>query len=194
MLLSADALSDDLTTCKNLTDNYIFSQAIIVCEQLCNKNIGSGCLAMGDIYITPQFENHNLEKSKSFYDKSCNLDDALGCFKVAELYYYTPRPNYTLSLEYSRKSCHLNNADGCFLLARSYELGKGVQPDPNRAKQYYKVSCSLNNIQGCGNLSALYFNSSNGNKPDLENAKLYAEKACDSNNGVGCSVLGLMYN
>lgn len=140
LLLSADALSDDLTTCKNLTDNYIFSQAIIVCEQLCNKNIGSGCLAMGDIYITPQFENHNLEKSKSFYDKSCNLDDALGCFKVAELYYYTPRPNYTLSLEYSRKSCHLNNADGCFLLARSYELGKGVQPDPNRAKQYYKVS------------------------------------------------------
>jgi TPR repeat protein len=101
----------------------------------------------------------DVASALTYYDKSCDLNYAGGCFVAAELR-MTPTIGCEQSTEkalalYS-KACDLKDAASCFKLSNFYLIGQHVSKNLSRAYELAKVGCELDNMMACNNLSIMY--------------------------------------
>ena len=69
---------------------------------------------MGAIFEEDETRKNHL-KAVTAYEKACNLDDALGCFKLGNLYEMgsTIQKNPKKAINYYLKSCSLGYRKAC---------------------------------------------------------------------------------
>lgn len=190
-------------------ENYD-SMAVVFKKDGCDS--GSECFNLAYSY----YQNHDYQKARDFYQKSCSLDYGEGCGNLGYLYDnglgVTQNDFYANS--YYRKACYLNNATACNNLGIQY--AKGESKNYQEALDFYKKACDLGNENGCTyhkNLAAYLKNENEntqnkdcqngdecltkgtryGNEGDFSRAGVYYGYACDFGNGSGCSKLGLLF-
>jgi TPR repeat protein len=99
----------------------------------------------------------DLVKAKAFYQKSCDLKDAIGCFNLGNAY----RNGEGVAVDtkqaatYYTQSCDQNEPRGCTELAIMYYEGKDLPKDEAKAITLFEKSCKLGSDVGCKNLATL---------------------------------------
>lgn len=82
----------------------------------------------------------NFTQAKKYFEKSCELNYAEGCFGLGILYTNKDfgEKNYKKALALMTKGCDLNYAVGCYYLGDLYiNNGPMVKKDLRKATQYY---------------------------------------------------------
>ena len=73
----------------------------------------------------------------------------------------------------------------CINLASSYEIGRGIPKDQNKANQLYRKICDGGSMWGCAILGNSY-EKGLGVPKDLKKAKQLFRKACDGGYRDAC--------
>jgi TPR repeat protein len=98
----------------------------------------------------------------------------------------------TLSADELQKKCAENDGPSCAELGRRYDVGNGLNPDLQKARELYEIACALGNPRGCNNLGALIEKTATEPEQREYVVQLY-EQACEGGFAVGCGNLGLQY-
>jgi TPR repeat protein len=96
-------------------------------------------------------------KARGFYEKSCSLDNGMGCFNLGNVYRIGEGVPADMKVAFGhfKKSCELGEATGCTELAIMYYEGKVVPQDVSVAKQLFERACKLGSETSCKNLQQL---------------------------------------
>lgn len=162
-------------------------------ELLCFLNQGDKCYAAGLDYQKGTDvikKNENKEKQLSYYQKSCELNYALGCEREAELGDNGLRldKNYKNSIELYTKACNLDKKaaiNSCVKLANVYFGGVFVKIDTFKSHDLFEESCTNGSGESCCYL-ATYFYHSIVEKEENPKFYNYLKKSCDYEYGPGC--------
>lgn len=162
-------------------------------ELLCFLNQGDKCYAAGLDYQKGTDvikKNENKEKQLSYYQKSCELNYALGCEREAELGDNGLRldKNYKNSIELYTKACNLDKKaaiNSCVKLANVYFGGVFVKIDTFKSHDLFEESCTKGSGESCCYL-ATYFYHSIVEKEENPKFYNYLKKSCDYEYGPGC--------
>lgn len=162
-------------------------------EFLCFLNQGDKCYAAGLDYQkgTDTIKiDENKEKQLSYYQKSCELNYALGCEREAELGDNGLRldKNYKNSIELYTKACNLDKKaaiNSCIKLANVYFGGVFVKIDTFKSHDLFEESCTNGSGESCSYLATYFYHSIAAKE---ENPKFYnyLKKSCDYEYGPGC--------
>ncbi len=84
-----------------------------------------GCGLLGSLYEEGQGVNQDFKQAKSYYEKSCNLDNNFGCFALGGIYRdgLGVRQDFTTAKQYYGKACDFDNQYGCDEYRRINERG-----------------------------------------------------------------------
>ena len=186
--LNAENLSDEqfdkffndcLTNKNKISCQKVIDDDLLMVEQ-CDK---STCDNTGRIYEIAE----NYQQALKYFQKACELNDEIGCFNLASLYYKGQgvKQNFAETFKFNKKACDLNFMGACYNVGLSYEQGKGVRQDFASARKYYENACNANFAYACNNLGYLYGNGK-GVKQNKSTAKKYYGKACDLGDQIGC--------
>jgi len=113
------------------------------------------CADMGEIYEKGKFGIGINEKlSYIYYRKSCEEDNAWGCYKTGNIYYYGKivKRDFKKAASLYQKACRTGGygaSKGCNNLAVLYSQGKGVPKNKKMAKKYYKKACDMGYFDAC---------------------------------------------
>lgn len=161
-------------------------------ELLCFFNQGDKCYAAGLDYqegTDTIKEDENKEKQLSYYQKSCELNYALGCEREAELGDNGLRldKNYKNSIELYTKACNLDKKaaiNSCVKLANVYFRGVFVKIDTFKSRDLFEESCTNGSGESCYFAACFYYSF----EAKEENPKYYnyLKKSCDYEYGPGC--------
>ena len=119
--------------------------------ELYNKTIelgeNEGHYWLGRLYTVKQ----DYAKAFECYQKGCEQEDNVSCFKVGYAYYegYGVKQDFIKSKEIFERLCEKDDAIGCAALGVQYENGKGVRQDFTKAKELYGKACDLGSQSGC---------------------------------------------
>lgn len=161
-------------------------------ELLCFFNQGDKCYAAGLDYqegTDTIKKDENKEKQLSYYQKSCELNYALGCEREAELGDNGLRldKNYKNSIELYTKACKLDKKaaiNSCVKLANVYFGGVFVKIDTFKSRDLFEESCTNGSGESC--YLATYFYYSFEAKEKNPKFYDYLKKSCDYEYGPGC--------
>ena len=161
-------------------------------ELLCFFNQGDKCYAAGLDYLkgTDTIKiDENKEKQLSYFQKSCELNYALGCEREAELGDNGLRldKNYKNSIELYTKACNLDKKaaiNSCVKLANVYFRGVFVKIDTFKSRDLFEESCTNGSGESCYFAACFYYSF----EAKEENPKYYnyLKKSCDYEYGPGC--------
>lgn len=159
----------------------------ILLEKACKFSEGAACGILGSI-------SNDKEKQLSYYQKSCELNYALGCEREAALGDNGLRfdKNYKRSIELYTKACNLDEKiaiNSCVKLAKVYIQGVFINRDADKAIPLFKNACANGSGEGCKYLADQYYYGIDVNE-DKETAYDYLKKSCDYAYGKGCISLG----
>ena len=126
----------------------------------------------------------------SYYQKSCELNYALGCEREAELGDNGLRldKNYKNSIELYTKACNLDKKaaiNSCVKLANVYFGGVFEKIDTFKSHDLFEESCTNGSGESCCYL-ANYFYHSIVEKEENPKFYNYLKKSCDYEYGPGC--------
>lgn len=137
------------------------------------------------------FNNKDYSSAVKYYEKACLKDSYYACLKTADIYssdlygFY----NKTKADDFLKKSfisanklCNNNDAKACRFLMQSYESGRGVAIDYNKANETGEKACQLNDAFSCYYMAKVY-----ADKVDLYTS--FAEKSCSLDFPQGCLML-----
>lgn len=94
-----------------------------------------------------------------YYEKSCDLGHAKGCFVSAQLRLSPDmgaERNPEKAIVQFSKACSLKDGEACFKLSSIYLTGQLVDKDLMQAYQLAKAGCELDHFMACNNLSLMY--------------------------------------
>ena len=117
------------------------------------EKCGITCYSAGDIYMMVE----NYQQAFKYYKKSCDINDKIGCFKLAILYSEGKgvRQDFTSARKSFEKACDANLATACNNLGVLYANGKGVNQNLSTAKKYFGKACDLGAQFGCDSYKEL---------------------------------------
>ncbi|ALM81436.1 hypothetical protein APV63_07450 [Helicobacter pylori] len=97
------------------------------------------------------YTDKDFTRAKEYFEKACELNEALTCTLVGEFYRDGEGVAKDLkkAFEYSAKACELNDAKGCYALAAFYNEGKGVAKDEKQTTENLEKSCKLGLKEAC---------------------------------------------
>lgn len=141
------------------------------------------------------FNNKDYNSAVNYYKKACLNDSYYACLKTASIYSsadYGMTDNLKAD-EFLKKSfisadklCNNNDAKACRFLMQSYESGRGVEIDYNKANQTGEKACQLKDAYSCYYMAKIY-----ADKVDLYTS--FAEKSCSLDFPQGCLMLANSY-
>lgn len=149
----------------------------------CDKGGSQSCGTLGYIYENGLGVSVNIKLALKFYEKSCDLRNALGCVNLGAI--YASIENYDEANGYFDRACEMRNADGCYNLGISYLYGYGVMQSEilsnmrfNDALELYMELCKKKNASACKSVANIY---SDGIITDIDNEKsqYFLQKACE---------------
>ena len=84
-------------------------------------------------------EFKDFPKAVQMFEKACDLQDSVSCFRVSSIYYQGKEgvpQNFGKALDWSKKACELRDWRGCKNVAVMYAKGEGIHKDDNLANKY----------------------------------------------------------
>jgi len=116
----------------------------------------SYCGKLGEMYEEGMLGvKKDNTKARYYYEKSCKGNNAEGCYKAGNFYYYgkSVTINYKKAVAYYRKSCNIpygaSVEKGCNNLATMYYYGRGIKKNIAMAKKYYEKACDRGYSKAC---------------------------------------------
>ncbi|MDA3048946.1 hypothetical protein OFO03_00265 [Campylobacter sp. JMF_02 ED1] len=97
-------------------------------DELCEKGDEKACFVSGKFYD----DNNESVKALQFYAKSCELNYALGCDKIAQD--YAQKDDTQNAKKFFLKSCELNHHESCLSYGEIFEN----EGDCDKASEIYK--------------------------------------------------------
>ena len=120
------------------------------------------CVHVGMLYEQGKYGlKRDFSKASTYYQKACQVQNAEGCYKLGNLYYYGKgvKQSYAKAFYYYKHACKNiwkpGVPEGCNNLAVLYEKGKGVKRNLKKARYYYQKACDFQYFPACHVLDKL---------------------------------------
>ena len=126
-------------------------------ERQCNNGNAGSCVKLGFLYYNGDGVKQDYKKAREFYNKACEMGEALGCSALGDLY-YNVKQDYKKAREFWSKACEMGDANGCVLLGFLYQYGEGVRKDYNKAMEFFGKACDLGEQKGCDKYKEIKLN------------------------------------
>lgn len=122
-------------------------------KQACEADIFAACRELGVNYLKGNGLEIDPQKSIFLISKSCQNQDAHGCYLLSQVFQYTKdyekeRLFLELAIKFGDKQAYNN-------LGVLYEEGKSVPKDTIRAKEFYGIACDAGMQKACQNYKRL---------------------------------------
>ena len=147
-------------------------KALNYSEQACLGDDARGCVVRGDLARELSLE----EEAGTYYRRACDLNDALGCYRLALLSDKNPElllracdanvldaciaagvgalnenpPRFSVAGRLFAKACDEERAIGCYQLAKLWETHPHFIPGPGALRGAKKRACEGGVLQACG--------------------------------------------
>ena len=157
------------------------------CASRCEAGEGTACTTIALRYHEGVGIAKDPAKAEEMFTRACEAKDPEGCYQLGLGW-----GSDASSLERFRFACEAKHADACAELGYAYSNGKGITPDPVRARELAERACDGGSRNGCANLS-IYLLLGRGGPIDLARAATVSRKACDAGDGNACSRLADLY-
>lgn len=153
----------------------------------CELDSSFGCRALGSSY---KFYKQDVKKAKTYFEKSCDLNDGGGCYQLSILYEHAQgvKQDINKAQHFAKRSCALGFQAGC---ANEKLLAQYAEEDLNEYALMYQTHCDADLGIACGNLSFSYYHGANGAHKNHTKARILLEKGCDLGDVNSCYQLGL---
>ena len=92
-------------------NNNEFINAIKYYERAC-KVFTTDCISLGKIYINKKFKGYDEDRAISYFEKTCDKGDAIGCIKAGSVYQNLIKDS-TKSKIFYKRACSLGYKDYC---------------------------------------------------------------------------------
>lgn len=192
--LVTECTQGNKNACYNAGFGYLWHQdadeAVNSFSKACSLSDEYSCNSLGTIYQ----DKENFKTANRYYEKSCTLGLAEGCFNQASLLYlkdYGKKliADYPKAAALYRRSCDLGFDYGCLNLGYMYSNGHGVDKDQKKAFEIYDRLCQKDNAIACGNLGKAYINGE-GITINKAYGLTLERRACEGGDASACIDLG----
>lgn len=115
-------------------------------QPACNAGHARACALRGYYYSRNVFNSGDQRKAVIYYQRSCDLGAAQGCYYVGRNYqdgFDSSGKNFQKAAQAFDKSCEGGHADSCRDLARLQLVGAGVPEDINAASTSFQNCAAL---------------------------------------------------
>lgn len=154
--------------------------AITYLDSLCSRNNKNACEAAGYFIRTAweisYSEQERTEKAQKYLKKGCELDNALACADLADIYDELHSGDGHDSFNLYLKACQLKHGFSCGDIGKIYFQGEKVKKDLQKAVFYLKQGCDLDDYSACEQLTDLYEKGKDEIKPDSSLAEKYRQR------------------
>ncbi len=176
----------------------------------CQENNGEACAILGISYEDGTSGPQDLSKAISYFEKACDLDSGIGCFRLGR---YLAEYDYAkMELRDEKKAqlcfekaCKYGSGAGCERAGLTYAIMPGAENKAKakefyqKAKENYEKGCEEGSGQSCSGLG-FYYVSPQFQLDDKEKSNEYYLKAkdifskeCKEGSGESCSKLAALY-
>ena len=138
-----------------------------------------------DNKVDTELSNQVLENIERGKDAAENLPQVLALLVQEEL----PEENISISIEELLKLAQDGNTLAMLKLGESYQYGKGIPKDLDKAKEWYEKAAEKGNVDAMVNLGALYYE-----QRDKTKTIEWYEKAAEKGNDWAMFSLGVLYS
>ena len=200
--------------CEKIADFYLFGDANIAVNKdearkyyekssvlyrkACDENYAAACYRLGYLHLYGSenfFGNMSIEKdlnkTVSYYDKSCALDYKLACRNLGNFYRkgLSVEKSASKARELFDKACGMDR-ELCIWIGDRYKFDA---KDYETSRIYYEKSCNQGFEWGCDDLGMMYFSGLGVAKDDKKAAE-YFTKACELDKmGFVCYHIAVQY-
>lgn len=198
-----------LTACapvnKNLSyENYTTLRPLDLLMMCRIQSDGKACTRLGEVYEYGYFGfNKSISDAKDLYQKACDLNDGMGCYKLGNIYYFkTKGLPISKAEEFYKKGCELGYVQSCKTPGLNKNLVKAIEPYLPKAKNidYTSLSeaqldnlCNQNDLDACIHLGLIYNAGIGGIKKSPQKEFKVTMKSCNLGLSSGCSDIANMY-
>lgn len=170
-------------------------------SEACAAEFGPSCFALGNLLAKPG-SMQDLEKSESYLERACDLDDASACDALC---LETRRPEGAprdglQSMGHCAKACNGQVMSACTSQAMMLLGGPPFKPNPRRARELLDAACDGTDARGCVLLGEALDVGAHGWKKNpgeakraFERAALIVESPCRKGDAAACAI-GVMLN
>lgn len=149
-------------------------------SDLCDNSDDLNACNKAGVY---QYNNGNYKNAASWFEYTCNKNNAVGCGNLGDT--YSELKNYVKTNQAYEKGCKLNDSRSCNNLGWSYQNKLGKKLNYTKAREFYIKACNLGNGVGCDNVAWMYIKAL-GVPKNIKIAKNYFKKACNLGYQKGC--------
>lgn len=127
------------------------AKAFSLCDIGCDEGVAGACYNVGVMYATGRGVASDLRSARTSYEKACEGGDGPACANLGLM--LVELGDLQPAVELYGRGCSLGNGRGCALLALALWNGRGVDPDPVRARAVAEDGCRLGEGTACYNLA-----------------------------------------
>ncbi|MBM1690704.1 tetratricopeptide repeat protein [Sulfitobacter geojensis] len=136
-----------------------FYDAISFYQRACDGNFFSACKLTGQLMQEHTFSDYSFEDIRELYVRACMKGDAEGCTLAGQLMVlngFDGGEHEEVSIaKLFADGCSGGHLGGCVELGKRYNLGLGVDRDPERALSIFVDACNKGDVEACFPASAL---------------------------------------
>lgn len=154
-------------------------------KKSCDGGFGLACYSLGSLYQYTLGGSHNEEKMRASYQKACQKDTLLGCYKVA--YYYQGKDRTKEAKKWFKIGCDKDDTQACFRLVDIYikELSVLQPKEFNLEIRDYRDRCNKGDTMGCYKLATMY-STGRGLRQSYRKAKELFVRGCEMGDNASC--------
>lgn len=103
-------------------------------------------------------EKQEYFQAQQLYKQACDSDNAVGCRKLGDLYYYrrADHKNPYISFELYEEACHLRHIPSCFRLAEIYSGAFHLENYLAISKGFNRLACHYGHAKDCLKAGQIY--------------------------------------
>ena len=105
----------------------------------CDAKLPHGPACHNAALMRTKEEFQDFPKAVQMFEKACNLEDSVSCFRVSSIFYQGKEgvpQNYSKSFDWAKKACELRDWRGCKNAAVLCANGLGINKDDTLARKY----------------------------------------------------------
>ncbi|MDR0580263.1 MAG: sel1 repeat family protein [Campylobacteraceae bacterium] len=146
----------------------------------------------------------NYEIAAQYFMKACDMQDAFGCIRVADIYYFdnlgedklAAKPYYEKALKYYYNACIKKDMKSCGMVGNIHADGIGIPKDAFSdfvALSFYEAACDGGEFEYCYTTGSYYLKGK-GVPQNITRGLEYWDKACNEDEtGYSCYEIGKTY-
>lgn len=128
-------------------------QVTLAVERLrtaCTGGVAESCMTLGNVYGKEDLGPTDLERSKQFFGRACDLGKADACIFLGKIHLGKDRER---AHSYYMKACALGTATSCTVAGLDFQEGSGTTRDLKKANALFEKSCAQKEPEGCHQLA-----------------------------------------